>query len=338
MELFRLHAYSVVPQRTLDETEAPIGGAVIVNAELRSVMDANMADARFDQQPLVDFDVDTDTRTNDTRDAMMTFAFGEPATAKAAAVSLADRLSLAMDRRSTPCLFVPIALREGPICRVILWIFPREDAFQLRDTAGAPTIEVLTDVFSQKSKHRKAARFEGRNLRTEFLQGRVLDHQANAVSRDFADFWVGRFLQCVLSMKDDAGTRLLAKTIRQTYDGLESSQEREQMHSAVVAIRHSPQRRVSLYTFAERYLEGEPKAAFIKNVKTTHSLNSPFNFARDIFDETLQFRVFELEQGIFVSSPLPEIGESVRITGAGENRRLTCQGRIVDEKFRTRHA
>jgi len=338
MELFRLHAYSVVPQRTIDDAEAPVGGAVIVNAELRSVMDANMAGARFDQQPLVDFDADTGTRTNETRDAIMTFAFGEPATAKAAAMGLADRLSLAMDRRSTPCLFVPVVLRQEASCRVILWIFPREDAFQLREAAGAPTIEVLTDVFSQKSKHRKAAQFEGRNLKTGFLQGRVLDHQANAVSRDFADFWVGRFLECVLSMKDDAGTRLLAKTVRQTYDVLETSQEREQMHSAVVAIRHSPQRRVSLYTFAERYLDGEPKAAFVKNVKHAHALNSPFNFDRDIFDETLQFRVFELERGIFVSSPLPEIGESVKISGAGENRRLTCQGRIVDEKLRTRHA
>ena len=337
MELFRLHAYAVVPQRTVDDTQSPTGGAIVINAELRSVMDVNIADARFDQQPLVDFDLDTTTRTNDTRDAVIAFAFGESATAKAAAVGLADRLSHAMDRRSTPCLFVPTAFREGNSCRVVLWIFPREDAFQLRESAAGPTIEVLTDVFSQKSRHRKAARFYGKNLRTDFLQGRVLDHQANAVSRDFADFWINRFLQCVLSMKDDAGTRLLAKTIRQTYDGLETAGEREQMHSAVMAMRHSPQRRVSLYTFADRYLDGDAKSIFIANVKNEHALHSPFNFDRTLFDETLQFRIFELERGVFVSSPLTEVGETVRISGADDNRRLSCQGRIVDEKLRTRH-
>jgi len=268
----------------------------------------------------------------------MTFAFGEPATAKAAAVDLADRLSLAMDRRSTPCLFVPAAFREAENVRVILWIFPREDAFQLRESAAGPTIEVLTDVFSQKSRHRKAARFHGRNLKTEFLQGRVLDREANAVSREFADFWVGRFLECVLSMKDDAGTRLLAKTVRLTYDVLETTAEREQMHSAVVAVRHSPQRRVSLYTFAERYLDGGTKDLFIKQVRNEHALHSPFNFDRPVFDETLQFRIFELERGVFVSSPLSEVGESVKIIGGGDSRRLTCQGRIVDEKLRIRHA
>ena len=37
---------------------------------------------------------------------------------------------------------------------------------------------------------RKAAIFEGRNLRNEFLQGRVLDFQADKISQDVADFWI----------------------------------------------------------------------------------------------------------------------------------------------------
>lgn len=337
MELFRLHAYAVVPQRTIDDAEAPVGGAISVNSELRSVMAANMAEASFDDQPLVDFDMNTTTRTNYTRDAVMTFAFGEPATAKAAAVDLAERLSLAMDRRSAPCLFVPSAFREAENVRVILWIFPREDAFQLRESAAGPTIKVLTDVFSQKSRHRKAASFDGRNLKTEFMQGRVLDHLADEVSRHFADFWVSRFLECVLSMHDEAGTRLLAKTVRLTYDALETAEEREQMHSAVMAVRNSPQRRVSLYTFAERYLDGETKDSFIKKVRNEHALHAAFNLDRSLFDETLRFRVFELERGVFVSSPLSEIGDTVKIIGSGDSRRLTCQGQIVDEKLRTRH-
>ena len=338
MELFRLHAYSVLPQRKVDELEVPLGGAIRVTPQLKTVMDTNIADAKFEQQPLVDFDVDTETRTNETRDAVMTFAFGEAPTAKVAAVQLAEKLSHAMDRRSTPCLFVPTALRNGDLHRVIVWIFPREDAFQLRHESAGPTIEVLTDVFSQKSRHRKAAQFDGRNLKTEFLQGRILDHQANAVSRDFADFWMGEFLMCVLSMKDDAGTRLLAKTVRLTYDDLPNPLDREQLHSAVMAIRHSPQRRVSLYTFAARYLDGSTKENFLARVPNDHALRSSFNFDRDTFDATLQFRIFELEKGVFVSSPLTEVGASVKIVGEPQNRQLVCQGRIVDEKMRTRRA
>jgi hypothetical protein len=338
MELFRLHAYSVLPQRKTDDPEPSVGGAIKITPQLKTVMDSNIAEAKFSQQPLVDFEVDTESRTNETRDAVMFFAFGEPSQARSAALELALRLSMAMDRRSTPCLFVPAALRDGALHRVILWIFPREDAFQLRQDTAGPTIEILTDVFSQKSRHRKAAQFEGRYLKTEFLQGRILDHQANAVSRDFADFWMSGFLQCVLSMKDDAGTRLLAKTIRLSYDDLPEAADREQLHSAIIAVRHSPQRRVSLYTFAERYLEGEAKETFLNRVPNEHALRSSFNFDLETFDTTLQFRIFELEKGVFVSSPLAEIGATVKISGHDDERQLRCEGRIVTERMRTRHA
>ncbi|HTG34379.1 MAG TPA: hypothetical protein VLB76_15745 [Thermoanaerobaculia bacterium] len=337
MELFRLHAYSVIPQKKIESRTPPLGGAIRITPNLRRVMGTNTRDAQFDSQPLVDFAVDPNTRSNETRDAVMTFAFGEAATAKAAAVKLADHLSDSMDQRSPPCLLVPAALREGIFCRVILWIFPREEAFQLRNEPSGPTIDILTDVFSQKSRHRKAAQFEGKNIRTGFLQGRVLDHQANAVSRDLADFWVSRFLQCVLSMKDDAGTRLLAKTIRLAYDDMVNVEAREQLHAGVMAIRHAPQQRISLATFADRYLDKEARSAFLARVTNDHAKNSPFNFQRDVFDSTLQFRVFQLESGVYVSSPLSEVGETVKITGTVE-RQLTCKGRIVDEKLRTRRA
>jgi hypothetical protein len=98
----------------------------------------------------------------------------EPAPARAAALLLANRLAMAMDRRSTSCLFVPTAFRDDDKRRVILWIFPRDEAFRLRTGNEGPTIEVLENIFSQKSKHRKAAMFEGRNLRNHFLSGRVL--------------------------------------------------------------------------------------------------------------------------------------------------------------------
>jgi len=337
LELFRLHAYSVLPQRTRGDKSPPVGGAIRITPNLRRVMSANTKDAQFDSQPLVDFEVDQTTRTNSTRDAVMAFAFGEGATARAAALRLADHLSDSMDQRSTPCLLVPAALREDSFCRVILWIFPREEAFQLRNEATGPTIDILTDVFSQKSRHRKAAFFEGKNIRTGFLQGRVLDHQANAVSRDFAEFWVGRFLKCVLSMKDETGTRLLAKTIRLAYDGLVDVEAREQLHAGVMAIRHAPQKRVSLATFADRYLDGEARSVFLARITNEHAKNSPFDFQLSVFDATLQFRVFQLDSGVVVSSPLSQIGETVKISGTLE-RKLTCKGIVVGEKLRSRHA
>src|SRR5437867_2937490 len=98
-----------------------------------------------------------------------------------------------------------------------------------------------------------------------------------------------------------------------------------------MAMRRSPQKRVSLRDFADRHLEGAAHDAFIAAVPNQESLDSVFEFSRDVFDSTVQFRVFQLDTGVFVSSPLTQIGEFVQIT-EGQRRQLSCRGRILNEQ------
>lgn len=339
MELFRLHAYAVSPQKGAEEVSDPEGGAVAINEELRRVIGENLTSARFDSRTLVDFQVDPNTRTNEVRDLVLSYTFGEPATAKAAALALAKRLSMAMDLRSTPCLFIPAALRHDEGRTVTLWTFPRDEAFRFYRRRSGPSIQVLTDVFSQTSRLRKAAHFRGRNLRNHFLSGRALDFQANYASRDVADFWIGRFLDCRLGLAGEAGTRLLARTVRKAYGECGDPVDREELYTAMMAMRRSPQKRLSLQDFADRYLDkdGAAYGAFKAAVPNQESLHAVFDFQTEVFDTALQFRVFQLHTGVFVSSPLAEIGESVRVT-EGRQKQLSCEGAIVDEHLRTRHA
>jgi len=338
MELFRVHAYSVSPLRTLDVDAGvpPAGGAVRITASLRAAMETNSADANQAARFPVDFAVDPATRTNEIRELVLDFAFGEASTATAAGRSLAHRLAGAMDRRSLPCLFVPTALREDDKRRVVLWIFPREEAFRLRTAAAESTLEVLSNVFSQKSTHRKAATFQGRHSRSDFLKGRVLDHQANQISRDVADFWIDRFLLCKLSLQAEAGTRLLAKTLKKALEQCEEPADREQLYNSMLAIRTSPRPRISLATFAKRYLGGAASEAFLRSAPNVESRDALFDFRQDTFDTVLQFRVFHLDSGVFVSAPLEEVGESVRVNP--KTRELSCSGIIIAEQARARHA
>jgi hypothetical protein len=337
MNLFRVHAYSISPSRTADALVEPEGGTISVIAELRRVIQENINGADFDKRTIIDFQLDPATRTNQTRDMVLGFGFGEPAVARAAALSLARRLAQAMDQRSTPCLFVQAAFQEGQRREVYLWIFPQDEAFRLRRGPAGPAIEVLTDVFSRTSRLRKAARFQGRNLRSEFLSGHVLDFQTNNASRVVADFWIVRFLDGRFGIGGDAGTRLLARVVRKAYDDCPELEDKEAIYTAVMAMRRSPQMRVSLRDFADRYLQGAARDAFIAAVPNQESLGSVFEFSREVFDSTVQFRVFQLDTGVFVSSPLTQIGESVQIT-EGQRRQLSCRGRILEEQLRTRHA
>jgi hypothetical protein len=115
--------------------------------------------------------------------------------------------------------------------------------------------------------------------------------------------------------------------------------DQEELYTAAMAMRRSPHKRLSLQGFADRYLakDGTAYRAFTAAVPNQESLAAVFDFQTEVFDTALQFRVFQLDTGVFVSSPLAQIGESVRIT-EGREKRLSCGGTIVEERLRTRHA
>lgn len=337
MELFRLHAYTVIPTRTDEEASPPAGGAVNPPTELRAafleISDASRTGARTE----VDFDVDTETRTNEVRDHILRFAFENPAAAKVAASWLAARLGGSMDRRSDPCLLVLAALRDGSRRRVAISTFPRDEAFRLRTSKGTPSIELLKDVFSRTSRLRKAAFFEGMQRRTDFLRGLIFDSQAMSAAKEAADFWIVSFLQCVLAFHGAAGTRHLAKSLQAAYGRADDPHVQEQLSAAIMALRHSPRRRLSLQGFADDYLSEPAKKAFLEAIPNDAVLGTPFDLDREVLDSTLRYRMFRLDTDVFVTAPLDAIGQSVTVTGEGPRRRLRCEGEIRDERVRSRH-
>lgn len=337
MQLFRVHAYAVEPQRTTEGATRPTGGAVNVNADIRKALEQASNQSRLENRTLVDLQVDTTTRTNETRELIIQFSFRSSSEAKVAALRLAARLSKAMDLRSAPCLLVIAAEKEADRRRITMWTFPRDEAFQFRGGSTHPSIKLLTDIFSRTSHLRKAARFEGKNRRTDFLSGRSLDFQANSTSREVADFWIGRFLNAALAIRGDAGTRLLAKCLRDAYDAAQSLTEREQLYAAMVAVRRSPKHRWSLKEFAETYLEGRVKKSFLSTAPNETTVNSSFDFQRDIFDTTLNFRVFHLNTDVWVSAPFNEVGKSVVLSGV-RKKRLRCEGVVTEDLVRKRRA
>jgi hypothetical protein len=338
VDLFRLYAFSVAPARTRDSESSPVGGPVSISDTLKGVIANNSEEARFDEKPLVDFVVDTDTRTCDPRELLLALCFGTTSEATKAATNLAARLGDCMDRRSSDCLFVPTVFRREDLMQAILWVFPQEAAFQLHRDSDGPILRVLDNVFSQRSWHRKAAQFQGRNRRTDLLRGRILDHQANVSSRVVANYWMSRFLACTFAIKNESGSRLLARYVRQADDKLSSPQSKQHLRDAVIALRSSPNKRTSLSDFAERFLDGEAKEVFIRLIRDQEYKGSSFDLVRETFDEVVQFAVFDLTSGVSIYSPIGQLGESVHLEEGLEGRRLRCEGEVLDEKLRSRRA
>jgi hypothetical protein len=336
MELFRVHAYAVEPQRKEEEPVQPPGAEQELTSELRAALDQNMRLARFDRRTPVDFRIDPETRENSIRSLVMSYGFGDRASADKAAAKLAFHLSTAMDRRTESRLLILAAMRAGDERQVTLWIFPRDRAFQLLEENGRPSISVLTDVFSQTSELRKAARFGGKNIRTHFITGRAIDFETSGPSRAVADFWVRRFLNCQFSLTGDAGTHLLAQTIRDAYDRCEDPNDRRQFYGLVMILNQSRRTHWTLGELADSYLTGNAHDEFVSAIPNPDSLVAEFDVDSEMLQQALRIRIFVLDSGVHVSSPLGEVGKSVKVEGE-DGRQLLCTGTVVAERLRTRH-
>jgi hypothetical protein len=338
MELTRLYAYSIEPLKNVEAAPRPEGGAARLTSELRSIFESlgNSAEANIK----VDFQVDQTSRTNSVRDEMMRFGFGSGAEARSAAAALAARLGSVMDRRSSACLLVLGGWHETERARVSVWMFPKDEALRLRRSGKESIIEVLSDIFSRTSRLRKAAVFEGKNRKADFLRGRILDFQVASPARPAADFWIRDFLHCLLALHGEAGTRELARCLRKAYEAATVPSDKEAIYSAIASVRHSPRTRWSLRSFAETYLHSPSKEVFLQGAANTAASDSMFDFDREVFERALNFRVFQLEGDVYVSAPFDQVGPNrpVSVT-ADETRQLTCSGVVVSEAVRgRRHA
>ena len=220
MDLHRVYTFIVEPTRREPHSPTPAGGSVSITKDLRDSLSRALQSASFSTQPRVDLVVDQHSRTNEVRDALIGLAFRDARAAQSAAASLAARLSSSMDRRSDPALLILTSLTNAASRRVIVWLFPRDRAFQFHTGRRGATLSILTDIFSQTSSLRKAASFEGRDLRNEFLSGNALDFQAGHTALEIANFWISKFLQCTFAIQGTAATRLLATALRDILDRL----------------------------------------------------------------------------------------------------------------------
>ncbi|MBL9164631.1 MAG: hypothetical protein JNL18_18025 [Planctomycetaceae bacterium] len=336
MNLLRVYAHTVFPQRTAEDPQTPDGGSLTINADVQTALDEAFAKAKLDQQDTIDFRIDTQSRTCEVRDLVMELAFGDARRSKGIATKLASRLSLAMDDRSPSSLLVLAASGDGATMRrITVWAFPRDESFQFRNNKSGVVVKLLRDTFSRNSRLRKAAVFEGRRTRTDFLSGRVLDHQAST-GHKAADYWINDFLDCTLGLKGEAGTKILAQCLQTAFSKADSSAIRENLYAAMLTAHNANWRRTSLRKFARDHLSPQAKTLFLDASPNEEAKGATFDFKKDVFAKKLNFRIFHLENNIYVSAPFDAIGTDVTLSD-GRQKVLKCEGVVLEEKVRARH-
>lgn len=338
MNLVRIHAYQLSPRRTAETPSAVVGGKFPISTAIRNSLDDLFVKSGLATQAEVDFRLGDGATigTHPVRQLLLNFSFGGATTAATASQQLSEKLADSMDYRSPPALLMMTCLENGRQRRTIMWAFPQETGFQFRSNTAGARIRLLKDIFSHSSRLRKAALFEGRNRRSGFVSGRIIDHQALGLSGAGADYWIDKFLECQFALSGVMGTRRLAGYLRAAHDSLSNQTDKDQVFSAILAIRTSPTRNWTYQRVASRFLAGDAQAEFLGRIPVRERALA-FSFDRDEFEKRLNFRVFETQNGIYISAPFGTVGTTVRLIGQNQ-RRVQVDDVVVDEKVRSRHA
>lgn len=337
MSVTRLYAYAVPSNKNLT-TPAPVQGGPMTDLKtLGSVIDDATQKVRAANWLAVRLNVDATSpnRSSPYRDAVLGLAFGQKPKADASALGLAQRLAGLMDQRSPGgCLLVLAVRTEAGGKTVTMWTFPRDPALRFRTGAGGPTVEVLTDAFSQRSHLRKAAELKGADQGpTSFLTARAVDLISGGPGQA-ADYWVHDFLDAELSLAGDVGTAALALGLKAAWDTAGSDGEREQFRSAAVAVRASTQSRWSMQSFADSYLTDSAKARFLKTREAREHRAQKFQFKKDAFDLVINYRVFELKNGVYISAPFARADTVLDIKDTPQGKRVTASGVVKTDRVR----
>ncbi|MFF0760571.1 hypothetical protein ACFYWH_11070 [Streptomyces sp. NPDC003737] len=330
----RMYAFQVYPR----EVEEIKGGQVTDVAGIQGTLDTAFDQSKLDQGPGIGFNFSSVSRNHDVRDFLLSIAFGQSDEALKAAEDLSLRLASAMDNRSNPSLFAVSAHQvEGkPASRsVVLWTFPQQAVFRFSAGSDSAVIDLM-DAFNRESNLRKAALFTGENGKVDFLGGKVLDLQGTTSSKPAADFWVGKFLDAQLQLGAREGSRLLAKTLRDTHDKCKGNLGAQaQVHAAILGINSSDQSLFSLQDIEDRYLSGRAADVFHNQVRSEPLRTSQFQLDESAFESQIHYRIYTLQTGVIVSVPF-EAADTVEVVEGEEQRVLKLSGAISEEKLRSR--
>jgi glutamine amidotransferase PdxT len=119
-------------------------------------------------------------------------------------------------------------------------------------------------------------------------------------------------------------------------DAFESSSgpQRDQLYAAIVGLPHSPEKAWTFQQIAERYLDEEHQDGFL-NLIPENVRQSAFEIDSTLFESKLNIRVFETQDGVWISAPNSEIGRSVRVVQ--KTNRIVVDGMIKNQSVRSRH-
>lgn len=253
---------------------------------------------------------------------------------------LAQRLESVTTHRSGLGLLFLISGMEGLSYKIVISRFPADSAILAEENQEDLTVEFLERVFMKSATAYKASTYRDASLEAGFWHGRAVDKQINSGLMQLSNYWIFEFLDSDFRTTAAAGTRRLARALRNAAKKTELIGVKSEIAAAVTLAGGVGRRRLSIREFSEQMGLSEPaRNAIEEEVGSDRLLNERFQFDLNEFKEQVPYRTVQLNSGGILTAESGNFDEVFQREVVNEQDKLvrySTVGKVVTEKLSKR--
>jgi hypothetical protein len=338
MKPSKILSYLVPPGKGQEEPEEVTGTAVPLSGSLFSMLSAVFEKSEAECKVPIRFTT-SGSQQNDVRDEVRDL-LKTPTLAKGR--KLAERLRGVSTGKSGLGLLFLMTGQEGGTHKIVLSRFPADQGVLAERKKGALQVEFVEQIFMKSAKTYKAALYREKAIDSGFWNGHVVDRQIAASQDQVARYWIRDFLQSDFMTTSKAGSKRLAVALKEASKAVDSLQAKQEILAAIALTRNFYGKTVSIRDLSSRLnLSAPARGAIESQVENDALLTDTFVLDSEEFQRNAAYATVELDQGAMLTAPADRFDEcftreQVENPNSQDRVRFTTEGRIVDERLKSR--
>lgn len=233
---------------------------------------------------------------------------------------------------------VPSVWEPRPQKRLIASRFPTDQAVLADVSTGGLNVEFLEQVFIKRLSSYKALLIEHPEPKVGFWKGIATDRQAGQSGEHISEYWLKEFLNADFAETPAAGTRRLARALKDAVKANPSiSVKTEIAHASSLAPSALMGKSLTISEFCDHFGLSDAARDTIKNQLSKPSLfGKKFQFSPQEFKEVAPYRTVEMNTGAILTAPSENFENIFEREIVGDNIEYRTRGRVNDQRLTKR--
>jgi hypothetical protein len=332
MKIDVVHSFLVHPEKA-KEIQTQIKGTTIPESGilpdmLKSIFLKAPKDCIFD----IAFNRnDKDEQQNEIRDLIIEYLKNKNIESGR---NLASKLQFNTSYRSgMGLLFFMIGKHEN-IYRLVISRFPADKGILAEERNDTIEVEYIEKIFMKNAKTYKSALYEDTSFDTGFWVGKAIDKQVNDV-KEISDYWIKDFLQSDFATTSARGSRRLANALREVMKKSDDLNIKQEISAAIILAKGFNGNIINPSSFLRQLNLSDITVGLVKSEVKEHLFNEAFTFQISEFNNVIQFKTVELDNGALLTAKAGNFDEVFTKRDLTNNKvSYITEGFVIDERLR----